>query len=202
MSSKPEKTPPTEQERSLAEKGANEWNDYQQRFVPLESSFTRQIQAMPEQSANLAGTATAGVWQSMGTLPGATKLSGLVKAYNGQSEGLAMAASTAARGGEDARMRGLLKIVTYGRGLADQSTSSLSSLADSATRAAIANTSAANAKNDAIMTAVGTAVGAGGNSLANNYRQQASAPVVEETHPLVRAALSNPYSPSSSWWGN
>lgn len=214
MSSSPEKTPPTEQERSLAERGANEWNDYQQRFVPLESSFTRQIQAMPEKSADMAGSATATMWQEMGTLPGGTKLSGLVKAYNGQSEGLAMAASTAARGGEDAKIRGLLKMATYGRGLADQSSSALSSLADSATRAAIANTSAVNTRKDAITTAFGTAGGIAGNHYVDKYMTTAkpslapanSAAVARgaETMPALGWGLSNPspFLPTSSWWGN
>lgn len=210
MSSSPEKTPPSAQERSLAERGANEWNDYQQRFVPIESSFARQLQAMPEKSADMAGAATASMWQEMGTLPGGTKLGGLVKAYNGQSEGLAMAASAAARGGEDAKIRGLLKMASYGRGLADQSTQSLSSLADSATRAAIANTSAKNARTDAVTTGLGTAVGAGTNAYINRT-PSSTAPANSaagargaETMPSSGWGLSNPspFLPTSSWWGN
>jgi hypothetical protein len=170
MSSKPKTTGPTDQERAAAELGVNQWNDYQERYVPLENQYIQQMQNMPSKGAELAGIANADVWQQAKPLDTRAGLGALKDSYLNTGTQLGLATSKAAQSASDTQLRGLLKMSAYGRGLADTSNNNLYSAGQTATQAAISQSKANQQSDDAWMGGLGLAAGAGTNYFLNRAK--------------------------------
>jgi len=151
----------TEEERGLAETGAAKWNDYQQRFVPVENNIIEQIKATPEKAQELAGIANADVHQQFEPVSTSTNLRGLVDAYDRQGKVLANAVPKAAGSVNDTQMQGMLKMAAYGRGLSDQAALSTYKVGSNATQTAVNAANKKAAKETDMLSSVGTAVGMG-----------------------------------------
>ncbi len=169
MSSSSSKTEVTDEERGLAEVGAAKWNDYQQRFVPVENQVMEQIRSTPSQANKVAGVANADVWQQAQVPSTDTSLKGLVSAYDRQGSILANAVPKAAESTHDTQMQGMLKMAAYGRGLSDQASLGLYKAGANATQEAIAAAKAQDQSNNMWGEIGGTAAGAGMRGLLSRY---------------------------------
>ena len=167
--SKPKDPKPTAQERALAEVAAKDWNDYQQRYVPVESQFVDRIRASEGDLASARGSAVADVEQAVAgagdriigsgdATRGAAKM-GLADAAiaKGKARGAAVNEATLAR--ENAELRGLSKMAAFGRGLADQSRVGLASVASGANQRNIDDLRTKIAEQNLLIEGIGGAVG-------------------------------------------
>lgn len=166
MSGKAKKPKPTQQERALAERGANEYNRYVTEYSPLVGKIKDDIRVTDGERSAVRGAANADV-----TMASRDSGTGPVQGGSGRSvfslAGRSVAAGTAggaARGeavqaAENNELAGLQKLARFGRGLADNSTLGLSNAAQQATSVSIAKARASNQAKDDLMTAVGTGVG-------------------------------------------
>lgn len=139
--SKPKAQGPTAAERAEASSAAHKFNDYQQRFVPLENSFISEIQTSDADRASLRGQNTADVAQALAGQDQNLVRSSASGLASGKSvmarAGLAGAGAEAggeARSNADATLRmreqtGLLKMAGFGRDLADTNSITLGKLA-------------------------------------------------------------------------
>lgn len=170
MSSKAKTTGPTEQERSAAELGVNQWNDYQERYVPLENQYIQQIQNMPSKAGELAGIANADVMQANPALDMRAGLGQLKDAHFNTGTQLGLATGKAAQSASDTQLRGLLKMSAYGRGLADTANNSLYSAGQTATQSAISQSKSQQQSSNAWLEGVGLIAGAGTNYFTNQAK--------------------------------
>lgn len=142
----------TEQERELARRGAANYNDYQQRFVPLEQQFLDSVQFDQADVNRLRGEANA---SAASAVNGATQGVVTQTARTGIGSGantLAIAgvplvqASAAGQGGAPAEavvrnreIEGKTKFAALGRGYEHTANTGLVSAAQDATRSALTN---------------------------------------------------------------
>lgn len=147
-SSKPKKPKPSAEEKALARNAAKDWNDYQQRFVPVENSFIAELTPDKGEVAQLRGRQAADIAQAQkgadASLVSASAAGGLgagrsVMARHSQSLGGAKARSGAVTGADTAlrnrKLAGMMKMAAFGRGLNDsRQVSSISAAGDATSR--------------------------------------------------------------------
>lgn len=178
MSSKPKKEPPSVNERALAEIGASQWNDYNQRFVPLEESYKTQVSQLGEKADELGQIAATDIWQTMDPSQAAGNPQALNNMFLAQGQGLSDAVPRAAQSAMDAQLRGQIKIAAMGRGLSDQATATIYDAGRRETQAALERAKYKAEGKDSWQTTAGMAAGAfgkyaekkwGGNSLLDKW---------------------------------
>lgn len=182
MSAKKPKTPKaTEQEKALAERGANEFNDFVTRGVPIARKFSDLI-TNPRHAARLAGQANAEVAQAFagedaegfqtalasGGVPGSgSTVTALTLPSVKQASASGLATGRSVQAAKDRELTGLRKAAAFGRGVADTSSVGLRSAADTRTQESIVEANARTARyvsnigaiNDVVKSAGGTAIG-------------------------------------------
>lgn len=141
---------PTDEERGLARDAARRWNDYVDRYVPVENEFMRRLEVTPNMEAGARGQMHADARQAQGQLAGDMHLgmsnqgvapgSGRAVMARGDLEGATLAASGLAgankvQGLYDRRLAGQAKMAAFGRGLQDQASMSLAQAGARATDA-------------------------------------------------------------------
>lgn len=186
MASKPDTPGPTTEEKTLARTGAQQWNDYQQRYVPLEDAYIQQINALPEKTDELTGIASADAWQQFQRPANSARYGTVVDSYLNQERGLAAALPAAAQGAKDAQIGGLTKMTAFGRGLADQSLTSMYQIGQSRTQQALQNAQTEQASGNAWMGAAGLAAGGLTNYAMNKLKSPTSSAVTPSALPNSR----------------
>ena len=172
---KPSTPPPTKQEKTLAYVGAENYNDYVERFVPLTEDFVKNTTVTDSQRGNVAGIANADAAQAFATLEDETVKGGLAKGV-GSGSGKTIAgiaggkdAEARARGQakgaavqdlENTEINAKMKGASFGRGLGDDAKVGLMQATGRATALANANAQAAFKKKSALMEGIGTGIGA------------------------------------------
>lgn len=134
------KQEPTAEEKALARRGANEFNDYVDRFLPVEDKFyelSRATDASREQQRGAANAEAAmahaesrqGLGDAMarsGSAPSSGRaVLGTSDLSDAQAEGSAMAQGEADRAVQDREQNARVKMSAFGRELSDQSSMSL-----------------------------------------------------------------------------
>lgn len=143
---------PTEEEKALAERAAREWNDYIDRYIPLEDKAIELSSPKPGDIDRLRGEASATAalglrgahatavnknlqrGAGLGSAATATDLAEPSRVF-GSAVGLG--AAQAERAVKDRELAAKTKLTAFGRGLGDQSTLGLSRLGSDSTRARI-----------------------------------------------------------------
>lgn len=163
---------PTTDEKELARKAALEWNDYVERYTPLEDKMIELATPRPGDVERLRGEAnavaaaglskdfqaTAAKRLARGASPaGLGAAIGELSDAQGQAAGAGLSKAEAAV--KDRELKTKTKLTAYGRGLQDQSMLGLSRAAQDSTRLAIESFKAKQKEKDARMEALGTALG-------------------------------------------
>jgi hypothetical protein len=132
MGSKPKNPGPTEQERALSKDAARRWNDYVERYIPVENEFMRRNEATPQKMMAARGVANADAGlvahglqgqmntalASQGAAPGSGRAMGAATDLNSawaEASGLGQGAMQ--QGVIDQSLAGKQKLATFGRGL-------------------------------------------------------------------------------------
>jgi hypothetical protein len=172
--SKPSDPAPTAEERALAGRAANEWNDYLERYVPLEDQAIAAAAYDPNKTARLQGETSAmaalgtkgdvaaGVKRTLQTgagLSGAMTRMAADDPTRAAASAGGLGAALAERSVRDRELQAKQKLTAFGRGLADQSTLGLSRLGQTRTEETLTNYKAKQAEKAAKMEAAGTALG-------------------------------------------
>lgn len=189
---------PTEEEKALAKDSAIAYNDYQQRFVPLENEYISRFRATDGDLATQKGIGSADTYQAAHGGDTAAVQRGMgagVGATSGRSI-MARADIASARGGtageviaareldrKDMELRGLLKMSAFGRDLADTNRLATANLADQKTQASIAKLNSKMKEQAAYGEAAGSLAG-----MATSYF----------TNPVSSGA--GIAGPSKPWW--
>jgi hypothetical protein len=172
--SKPKDPAPTQEEKALAERSANQWNDYLERYVPLEDQAIELAKYDPNKTARLQGETSA--MAAMGTKGEAGKnVKTSLKAGAGLGSGMTrsaaedptraaasaggLGAALAERSVRDRELQAKQKLTAFGRGLADQSTMGLSQLGRTRTDEALTKYKHKQDEKNEQLAAVGTALG-------------------------------------------
>jgi hypothetical protein len=140
MGSKPKKQGPTEQEKALAGDSAHKWNDYVNRYIPLENEFVNKTKATDDKVASArnmvnadAGMAHGQAQQaanaglsSQGAAPGSGRAA-MGNAALGDARGAAggLGQAQAAQGVHDREQGARVKMSAFGRDLQDSTSLSL-----------------------------------------------------------------------------
>ena len=176
---------PTADEKELARKAALEWNDYVDRYTPLEDKMIALATPRPGDVERLRGEAnavaaaglskefqtTAAKQLSRGASPrGLGAAFGELAGAQGQAAGAGMAKAEAAV--KDRELKTKTKLTAFGRGLADQSMLGLSRAAQDSTRLAIESFKAKQREKEARMEALGTVLGTVASYGLNKYQSQ------------------------------
>lgn len=172
--SKPKDPGPTAEERALANRAANEWNDYLQRYVPLEDQAIALSEYNPDTVARLQGETSAmaafgtkgqtqqNIKQSLQSgagLGSAMTRLGADEPVLAQASAGGLGAALAERSVRDRELQAKQKLTAFGRGLADQSTLGLSQHARTRTETALSKYQAKQNDRNSRLGAVGTALG-------------------------------------------
>lgn len=181
---------PTAGEKALAVKGANDFNYYQNKFVPLENSFISSLESTGADRRRLGGQGVADVAQQVKGADRAIVNGTLSKMGTGleagrsvmQRAGLRQAeaepradAVTGAREASRAReLDGMQKMVAFGRGLSDSASLNARNRASNEASAAASKLQNQLDRSDQNMEVLGAAVGGIGSSWnssssANNF---------------------------------
>jgi hypothetical protein len=189
-SSKPKDPKPTAEERALAGRSANEWNDYLQRYVPLEDQAIELSEYDPNTTARLQGETSAmaalgtqgqvgeNVKRTLQTGAGLGSAMTTLAAEDpvrAQMSAAGLGAAMAERTVRDRELQAKQKLTAFGRGLADQSTLGLSQLAKTRTQEALGKYQSRQAERNARLGAVGTGLG-----MATAYGMHKLEPMVEK----------------------
>ena len=150
----PKKQGPTKQERALASDSAHKWNDYVERYIPLENDFVNKTKATDDKVAaarnivntdsamaygGAVGAANAGL-SSQGVAPGAGRSAmghSALQDAHGAASGLGQ--GIAAQGVHDREQAARVKMSAFGRDLQDSTSMSLESSGRRATGAMLDN---------------------------------------------------------------
>lgn len=172
--SKPKDPGPTAEERALASRAANEWNDYIARYVPLEDLALKQAAYDPKKTLQLRGEsvamaaigtkgeAGANVKRTLQTGAGLSSAMTRAAAEDpvlAQASASGLGAALAEQAVQDRSLQARQKLTAFGRGLSDQSSLGLSQLGRTRTEEALTKYKAKQTEKAAKMEAVGTAIG-------------------------------------------
>lgn len=173
MAGSPKTPGATEQERALSEISARQWNDYRERYVPLQDSYLNEIRNLDNRTDELRGAAVADATMATEGQPLAAVQMG--KTVGSAGRGLAggldvLTARTGAQGlsmarakqvSEDAKMKGLLGFAQLGRGIAADTTGNLTESASRATENTLASFDRSNERRNSMMSTASSFAGMG-----------------------------------------
>ena len=173
---------PTEQERASAERGANEWNDFSARAVPLSDKYISIVDD-PNRATRLEGNASADVAAatsggaragldailSSGSKGGGAAASAVSLAPLQRASATGKAMNSAKRTADDLQLTGLAKMSAFGRGVSFQSSDNLAQANANATQEAIADAAAKTQKYVSTLDAIGRAAGMAGGAAVSSY---------------------------------
>lgn len=117
---------PTDTEKKIAELGIREWNDYVQRWVPVENEYLGRVMNQDDTRRDLISMASAqGAIQNAGAeqavIRGGLSPYALGAVHDERARARGLGAANAGLAADMQQMRDLQRIVTFGRGLADDS---------------------------------------------------------------------------------
>jgi len=171
------KQEPTQAEIDYSNVNAEQWNDYQTRFVPFENKYIEDVTADPTFKEDVVGGRVNAdlAGQNNGAIPvGKINQIGSVVSSDYIPK---MAAAGAAAGANakstvrDSQVQGMMSAVNMGRGQAAGAIDGMGSIAADASRMAENSAEAAFNNDSSTMSAIGSGVGAiagvAGNSLKN-----------------------------------
>lgn len=134
----------TQQERALAERGAREFNDYLQRYVPAEDAFLDATAVSDQAVGAQQGMAHADAamahaqYRNTGERPGSGRSNlHVADAARGLGEASGLGQAVAEQGVHDRDLAGRMKMTAFGRGLSDQSSVGLRDSGQRASDAAL-----------------------------------------------------------------
>lgn len=149
---KPKTPEPAAAERALARDSARSWNDYVQRFIPVENQFLEQTQATPGRIAaakgllntelarsysEAAGSAVSGLafqGAALSSGRGALGMHSLGRAYAGAT---GVGQAEAGQAVRDRQQAGRMMMASFGRDMQSDGVASLSGMARQSTDSAI-----------------------------------------------------------------
>lgn len=174
---KPDTPGPTAQERALAKRAAREWNDYVDRYIPLENEFIERTKATDDVVASLRGAANADTNMAYGEAernarrePGSGRdTAGVMRRATARDKASGLAQAFSQQAAHDREQKARVKISAFGRGLADQSTMSLGSQASRATEAALQEFEQDVARDNQLTQAALYGLGAGFPAIKKNF---------------------------------
>jgi hypothetical protein len=152
MAKKPKTPKATAQEKSLAKNAANNWNDYVERYIPVEDEFAKRTQATDDKvaqqrgivnaDANMAYSKAADAAQkgmaAQGAAPGSGRAAlGQASLADARGSASGLGQAFAQQGVHDREQNARVKMSAFGRGMADQSQISLGDQARRATGEAL-----------------------------------------------------------------
>lgn len=173
----------TEQERALAEIGAEQWSDYVERGVPMISAFKERLRD-PKHTERLEGQSNAAtaaatahdmkkaIEASLGSGDASGSGSSVMTASLAPLRRTSIAGGAAAGARDSARAReqtGMIKLSAYGRGLSDDASVVMQSAGENATRKAIAEADMATQDYLSNLNALSTAAGYVGSNAIREY---------------------------------
>lgn len=166
----------TQAEKDHAQVAAEQWNDYQTRFVPFENKYIADVTGDPSIKADVVGGRVNAdiAAQNSGAIPvgGINKVNAIASGYDTPKMAAAGAKAMVDAGTRtrDTQVQGMLSAVNIGRGQASSAIDSMGAIAGNAADEAQTNASAAYNDQATNESAIGSTVGAGIAAVGEYYK--------------------------------
>jgi hypothetical protein len=170
--------PETQAELDHAKVSAEQWNDYQKRFVPFENKYLADVTANPALKENIVGGRVNAdlAKQNNGAIPvgGINRIGSTVASNMIPTSAAAGAAAMATAKGSvrDSQIQGMLSAVNIGRGQAASAVDGMSKIASNAADTAQTNAESSWNRQSATQSAIMSGVGATAAATQEYYKQK------------------------------